>query len=62
MDEVTRSFGYYENGVFKFGRKFILRQGKSFGYLELRNKEPRTTSVLCLEDTHFVVIDKKDYL
>jgi CRP-like cAMP-binding protein len=38
-----------------------LSDGYSFGELALEDNKPRAASILCLEDSHFAVLEKEDY-
>jgi len=38
-----------------------LKSGKSFGELALNQRKPRAASVRCIEDSEFIVFDKKSY-
>ncbi len=42
-------------------RVAALPAGLSFGELALMNTEPRTASIICLEDTEFMTVEKADY-
>jgi CRP-like cAMP-binding protein len=38
-----------------------LSDGEAFGELALLNKKPRAATILCKEDCHFAVLDKKHF-
>ena len=39
----------------------VLRSGQSFGELALISNKPRAATIKCLTDSHFLVLQKKDY-
>jgi CRP-like cAMP-binding protein len=39
-----------------------LKDGDSFGQLALISNKPRNASIITIENTHFAVINKKDYM
>ena len=40
----------------------VLETGQSFGELALINDQPRASTVVCLSDCFFAVLEKSDYL
>lgn len=39
----------------------ILRAGTTFGELALISKKPRAATIICKEDCHFGILEKKDF-
>jgi CRP-like cAMP-binding protein len=35
--------------------------GQAFGELALINDKPRSATIVCLEDTHFAILEKDDF-
>jgi CRP-like cAMP-binding protein len=51
-----------ENSLRGFKDSAVLTAGSSFGELALIKNKPRSGTVFTLEDTHFAVLSKKDFL
>ena len=45
----------------EFTEKAVLREGDSFGELGVFKVRARTASIICKENSHFAVLDKKQF-
>ena len=52
---------FFQKNIFKYNYAITFSQGQVFGELGLLHKKPRAATVVCLEETHFGVLDVNDY-
>ena len=55
LDELHRMWMFFEDGIFKYYSIAVLGQYQSFGDLGLLMKKPRAATILCAEDSHFLL-------
>ena len=52
---------FFEEGIFKYYAVQTYQNGDVFGELGIIRKKKRAATIICLENTHFAVLLKKDY-
>lgn len=52
---------FFDGQVFRYFFGGVLSYGQTFGELGLLRKKPRAATVVCLENTHFGILQKVDY-
>lgn len=52
---------FFKGDICKYHHISTLSKGCVFGELGIINRKPRSATVICLQDTHFAILDAKDY-
>ena len=59
--EIKNKDSYFDDGIFKYNVIQTLSTGDVFGELGIIRRKKRAATIICLENTHFAVLMKKDY-
>lgn len=61
LETLSNPRHFFEGQVFRYFSGGVLSYGQTFGELGLLRKKPRAATVVCLENTHFGILQKADY-
>ena len=52
---------FFDNDIFLYNTVATLGPGEIFGELGILNNQPRSATIVAIEETHFAILLKKDY-